>query len=70
MTDAHVPGQIDGSELARVVRERWPEMAVVMMSGHSDPSSGPLPEGVEFVAKPYLTDRLVPASRTLLKGSM
>ncbi len=66
VTDAHVPGEIDGFELARVVRDRWPEMAVVMMSGHSDASSGPLPEGSEFVAKPYLTDRLVPALRALL----
>jgi DNA-binding response OmpR family regulator len=66
VTDAHVPGEIDGFELARVVRDRWPEMAVVMMSGHSDASSGPLPEGTEFVAKPYLTDRLVPALRALL----
>jgi DNA-binding response OmpR family regulator len=67
VTDAHVPGEIDGFELARVGRERWPDMAVVMMSGHSDASSGPLPEGSEFVAKPYLTDRLVPALRTLLR---
>jgi DNA-binding response OmpR family regulator len=66
VTDAHVPGEIDGFELARVVRDRWPEMAVVMMSGHSDASSGPSPEGTEFVAKPYLTDRLVPALRALL----
>jgi DNA-binding response OmpR family regulator len=67
VTDAHVPGRIDGFELARIVRERWPGMAVVMMSGHSDASSGPLPEGSEFVAKPYLTSRLVPALQALLE---
>ena len=66
VTDAHVPGSIDGFELAHLVRERWPEMAVVMMSGHSDAGTGPLPEGSEFVAKPYLTERLVPALRALL----
>ncbi len=26
VTDAHVPGQIDGFELAQVVRERWPQI--------------------------------------------
>jgi DNA-binding response OmpR family regulator len=67
VTDAHVPGEIDGFELARIVSERWPEMAVVMISGHSDASSGPVPEGTEFVAKPYVTDRLVPALRALLR---
>ena len=66
VTDSHVPGKVDGFELAHLVRERWPETAVVMMSGHSDASSGPLPEGSEFVAKPYLLSRLVPALHALL----
>ena len=66
VTDAHVPGVMDGFQLAQLARERWPGMAVVMMSGHSDPTTGPVPEGSEFVAKPYLVQRLVPALRTLL----
>ena len=66
VTDAHVPGKIDGHELASEVRKRWPRLGVVLMSGHSDASSGPLPEGSEFVAKPHLTSRLVPALQALL----
>jgi hypothetical protein len=60
VTDAHVPGAIDGFELARVIRERWPEIGVVLTSGHSDPSSGPVPDGAAFVAKPYLFEHLGP----------
>jgi hypothetical protein len=60
VTDAHVTGTIDGFELARLVRERWPAIAVVMMSGHSDASSGPVPEGADFIAKPYLFEHLAP----------
>ena len=66
VTDAHVPGGIDGFELAALVRERWPDLAVVMMSGHSDESSGPVPEGGDFVSKPYLFSHLVPALERLL----
>jgi DNA-binding response OmpR family regulator len=66
LTDAHVPGKIDGFELAEQARRRWPDLAVVMMSGHSDASSGPVPAGAEFVAKPYLTTHLVPALNRLL----
>lgn len=66
VTDAHLPGTVDGHELARLVRERHPDLAVVMMSGHSDASSGPLPEGAAFVAKPYLLEHLVPTLRRLL----
>ena len=66
VTDAHVPGKIDGFELAELARNRWPNLAVIMMSGHSDAVSGPVPEGAEFVAKPYLTSHLVPTLSRLL----
>ena len=69
VTDAHVPGRIDGFELARMVRERWPQIGVVMTSGHSDSKGGPVPEGSEFVAKPYLLEHLVPALRKLTAPS-
>ena len=58
LTDAHLPGNRDGYELAKVVKERWPAVAVVMMSGHSDATSGPVPEGADFIAKPYLFEHL------------
>ena|SRR3712207_3359161 len=67
ITDAHIPGKYDGYELARVVRERCPDMVVVMISGHSDASSGPVPERAEFVAKPYLLEHLAPTLRRLIE---
>jgi DNA-binding NtrC family response regulator len=66
VTNAHLPGRIDGFELARIVRERWPSIAVIMMSGHSDPSTGPVPEGAEFIAKPYLLEYLAPTLRRMI----
>jgi DNA-binding NtrC family response regulator len=66
VTDAHVPGKIDGFELAALVGNRWPTIAVVMMSGHSDASSGPVPESGEFIAKPYLFSNLAPALNRLI----
>ncbi len=66
VTDAHVTGTLDGYELARLVRQRWPDIAVVMMSGHSDASSGPVPDGAEFVAKPYLLEHLAPTLRRMI----
>jgi len=66
VTDAHVPGKIDGFELAGLVRKRWPHLAVVLISGHSDATSGPVPDGGEFVVKPYLFSNLVPALNRLM----
>ena len=67
VTDAHVTGTIDGYELACLVRERWPAVAVVMMSGHSDASSGPVPEGADFIAKPYLFEHLAHTLRRMIE---
>ena len=66
VTDAHLPGRVDGHELAGLARNRWPDLAVVMLSGHSDATSGPVPPGAEFVAKPYLTTHLIPTLNRLL----
>lgn len=68
VTDAHVPGPVDGFALAAEARRRWPRLAVIMTSGHSDETSGPLPEGARFVSKAYLPARLVPAIRELIGG--
>jgi CheY-like chemotaxis protein len=67
VTNAHIPGRMEGFELASLVRKRWPSVAVVLISGHSDPSSGPVPEGGEFVAKPYLLEHLAPTLRRMLQ---
>jgi FixJ family two-component response regulator len=69
VTDAHVPGRVDGFELAGTVRRRWPAVAVVMMSGHSDAASGPVPDGGVFVAKPYVLSHLVSALNRLIDGA-
>lgn len=66
VTDSHLPGQIDGFALATLVREQRPEIAVVLMSGHSDASSGQVPPGGRFISKPYLFEQLVPTLRDLI----
>jgi DNA-binding NtrC family response regulator len=69
VTDAHLPGRLDGSELARTVRDRRPGIRVVLMSGHSDLRDDEMPDGVEFVSKPYLLDRLAPTLRRLIEAA-
>jgi DNA-binding NtrC family response regulator len=68
VTDAHLPGKHDSYELARVVRVRWPAVAVVMMSGHSDASSGPVTEGADFITKPYLFEHLAHTLSRMIGG--
>ena len=52
-SDIQMPGTIDGLELAKFVRHRWPSISVVLSSGRVFPPKFALPEGVRFIAKPY-----------------
>ena len=52
-TDVDMPGSMDGLELARAVHERWPSIAIVVVSGKRTPSKDQLPPGGRFLAKPY-----------------
>jgi PAS domain S-box-containing protein len=60
-TDIVMPGGIDGIELARLARERWPALKIVLTSGFPqgrlDGSEEAL-RGVQLIGKPYSRDEL------------
>jgi DNA-binding NtrC family response regulator len=45
--DIRLPGAMDGIDLAREVRMRWPFLPVILTSGH--PREGQLPPGIDFI---------------------
>jgi CheY-like chemotaxis protein len=60
-TDIDMPGGIDGLELAAIIRDRWPPIAIIMTSGKSAPMAKDMPEGTRFFAKPYRPDEVMAA---------
>jgi CheY-like chemotaxis protein len=52
-TDIHMPGSMDGLNLARAVRNRWPPIKIIVTSGHEIPTKSDLPAGALFLPKPY-----------------
>jgi two-component system, response regulator PdtaR len=52
-SDIQLPGALDGVELAILVSARWPQVALILTSGNSQPSSYALPAKTIFLAKPY-----------------
>jgi CheY-like chemotaxis protein len=58
VTDVQMPGSMDGMKLARAVRDRWPPILIIVVSGHIKPKMGDLPENVTFLSKPYSDNQM------------
>ena len=48
-TDIQMPGSMDGSKLARAVRDRWPPVRIIVISGDYAVREGDLLEGGVFL---------------------
>jgi CheY-like chemotaxis protein len=66
VTDVEMPGSLDGFTLARVVKQAWPHIGVVVTSGRMAPGPNELPSGAQFIRKPYMPADLVAAVRAVL----
>ena len=57
-TDINMPGSIDGLKLARVIRDRWPPVELIVTSGNATPPAHELPERFRSVPKPHVHSEL------------
>jgi PAS domain S-box-containing protein len=60
-SDLVMPGERNGLDLARTVRERWPSLPVILATGYSDAANRATQEGFTLVTKPYAPDTLLRA---------
>jgi CheY-like chemotaxis protein len=67
VTDVEMAGSMDGARLARVVRDRWPPVHIVVVSGYHRAAELELPERTRFFPKPYDVRRLIVAIRELMR---
>ena len=66
LTDVDMPGSMDGFEFARLVRQGWPEVAVLVISGKTGPEPGDLPPNAMFLHKPIMPDDLIAALQDVM----
>jgi len=64
-SDIVMPGGISGIELARKVRDRFPELPILLTTGYSEQVAGT--HGFPVLHKPYELDSLADALSNLLK---
>jgi CheY-like chemotaxis protein len=53
VTETEIPGSMDGLKLARCIRDRWPPVKLIVVSGRFEVAAGHLPVGTKFFPKPY-----------------
>ena len=70
-TDIVMPGGLDGVELARIARQRRPDLKVVLSSGFTQADTtteGRHIDGLQLLSKPYRKEKLALVLRAALDG--
>lgn len=66
LTDIDMPGSMNGLKLAAAIRDRWPPIDIVIVSGHVRPKLSDLPPRSLFFSKPYDETKVAAALRELV----
>ena len=66
LTDVDMPGSMDGIKLAHYIRGHWPPVKLSVISGKVGVRSGELPNGAQFLGKPYQENVLLSMVGNLL----
>jgi CheY-like chemotaxis protein len=65
-TDIQMPGSIDGLELVHAVRERWPPIKIILVSGKLIRSEIDIPSGSRFFGKPLKASEMIAEMQAMI----
>lgn len=65
-TDVDMPGGTDGMKLAAKIRDRWPPIELIIVSGRRTPRPEELPARGVFFSKPYRRDEVITTMRRMV----
>ena len=68
LTDVQMPGTMDGVKLSHYIRNRWPPVKLIVVSGAAILEEDSLPGGSRFFSKPYDDHTITEAIARLLSG--
>ena len=68
LSDVVMPGGVSGLDLARTLRDRRPELPVILATGYSSYASEVVAEGFALIEKPYRRDVLAASLRSAVEG--
>ena len=67
-TDIHMPGAMNGIELAHHAAASWPKVALLITSAQPYPTQSQMPLNALFLSKPYRHDRVIYHIRELARA--
>ena len=65
-TDIQMPGQMDGLGLAYAVRERWPPIKIILVSGQLKLASIDIPVDSQFFGKPLAASAMIAEMQNMI----
>jgi CheY-like chemotaxis protein len=65
-TDIQMPGSMDGLKLAHAVRERWPPIKIILVSGQLGPANIAIPADSRFFGKPLEATKMIAEMRNMI----
>lgn len=65
-TDIDMPGGLSGMQFAAAVRNRWPPIELIIVSGKRKPRPDELPERGVFFQKPYRREEVTATMRRMM----
>jgi DNA-binding NtrC family response regulator len=68
-TDVEMPGTMDGLKLAHYVRDRWPPIQLIVVSGRRVLDETALPTNSKFFVKPYDDNTIIHELTRILAAS-
>jgi two-component system, response regulator PdtaR len=65
-TDVLMPGSFDGLKLSHYIRDRWPPVKLILVSGRTAVTEMQLPADAKFFPKPYNENAIIEVMRGML----
>ena len=65
-SDIDMPGSMNGLQLAHLVHAKWPNVRLLLTSGHHQIKESSLPDDGRFVSKPWSDGKLIAKVRAAL----
>ena len=65
-TDIQMPGSMDGLRLAHAVRERWPPIKIILVSGQLQPATIDIPADSRFYGKPLEAKEMIAEMQNMI----